>query len=93
MAAIARATVDLAGGVIQNSQGVASTVNGVPPAVHGDAVVSHLPCPNPASHCAATTTGSAGVTVNGIRVVLNGDAASCGHAAVASAASTISPTT
>ena len=91
MPAISVATVDTAGGVIQNSQGIASTVNGRPPAVAGDAVTPHPPCPRVPIHCSAVTTASPGVTVNGIRVTLLGDPATCGHPATSSVASSIDP--
>ena len=89
MPAISLATVDTCGGTIQNSQGVRSTINGSPIAVQGDSVVSHPPCPNPPSHCAATTTASPRSTLNGSPITLLGDPATCGHPATAAAASTI----
>ncbi|MDE0202363.1 MAG: PAAR domain-containing protein [Rhodospirillaceae bacterium] len=89
MARIALATLDTAGGLIGNSQGVASTINGRPIAVRGDSVAGHPPCPQDPAHCAATTTASPASTINGIPITLEGDPATCGHAATASAASTI----
>ena len=89
MARISLATADTAGGTIGNSQRVASTINGKPIAVRGDAVAAHPPCPDSPVHCAATTTASAASTINGIPITLGGDPATCGHGATASAASTI----
>ena len=80
---------DLAGGAIQNSRGVQVTIDGIPVAVAGDAVAAHPPCPDSPAHCAASTTASALVTVDGIPVVLDGDPATCGHGAQASALVTI----
>ena len=86
---ISLATVDTAGGLIQNSRGIRSTINGRPIAVQGDAVVAHAPCPVVQSHCSAVTQeASRGVTINGIPIVREGDAASCGHPATAAARST-----
>ena len=86
---IALATVDTAGGLIGNSLGVASTIDGSPIAVAGDSVAPHAPCPRIPIHCTAVTTASANSTINGIRIVLAGDAATCGHGATGAAASTI----
>lgn len=48
--------------------------------VDGDSVASHLPCPVPAIHCAATmTAGSNKVFIGGTAVVNAGDSATCGH--------------
>ena len=82
---------DLAGGSIQNTSGFTATLNGTRIAVHGDAVNSHSPCPNPSSHCSATMIAS-GVTatLNGVRILVEGDLATCGHAAVASSTADIS---
>jgi uncharacterized Zn-binding protein involved in type VI secretion len=53
--------------------------------VHGNSVVSHSPCPSPASHCAATmVAGSDDVYVGGIAVVNLGDSATCGHTSTGS---------
>ena len=87
---IALATVDTAGGLIGNSQGVASTINGSPIAVAGDSVAPHSPCPDVPIHCTAVTTASANSTIGGRRIVLAGDAATCGHGATGAAASTVS---
>lgn len=84
-------TGDLAGGAIQNTLAVATTLNGAPIAVEGDLVARHPPCPTISSHCAATMTASSGVTINGARVVVNMDQATCTHPAIASNASTIDP--
>ena len=89
MPRVALATLDTAGGLIGNSRGIASTINGRPIAVHGDAVAGHPPCPDVPIHCAPTTTASPRSTINGIPITLEGDPATCGHAATASAASTI----
>ena len=88
---ISLATVDTAGGTINNSQGISATINGRPIAVRGDSVTSHPPCPRVPAHCSAVTTASPGVTINGIPVTLQGDEASCGHPATSSAATTIDP--
>lgn len=76
-------------GFVQNSQGVAVTINGRVIAVRGDRVTPHPPCPRVQSHCAATMLASAGVTINGLSVVVSGDVATCGHAIAASARSFI----
>ncbi len=89
MARIALATLDTAGGLIGNSQGVASTINGRPIAVEGDIVAPHPPCPESPAHCAATMAASAASTINGRRITLAGDPATCGHGATGAAASTI----
>lgn len=89
MPAISLATVDTCGGTIQNSQGVASTINGSPIAVQGDAVASHPPCPTVPVHCSATTTASPSSTINGSPITILGNAATCGHPATAAAASRI----
>ena len=53
--------------------------------VHGNDVVSHSPCPVPASHCSATmVAGSDDVYVGGIAVVNLGDSATCGHTSTGS---------
>ena len=89
MPRISLATVDTCGGLIQNSVGIRSTINGNPIAVRGDTVVSHAPCPVVPSHCAAATQeASSGAFINGIPIVRAGDEASCGHPATAAAAST-----
>ena len=89
MPRISLATVDTAGGSIGNSQGVASTINGSPIAVEGDSVAAHAPCPDVPIHCSAATTASPASDINGFRLVLAGDTATCGHAATAAAASSI----
>ena len=89
MARITLAGQDTAGGLIQNSRGVASTINGRPIAVAGDSVVPHSPCPDVPIHCVAVTTASAASTINGHRIVAAGDPATCGHGATGAAASTI----
>ena len=89
MPRVSLATVDSCGGVIQNSQGIRSTINDSPIAVRGDAVAPHPPCPDVPSHCSAQTSqASRGVTINDIPIVRLGDAATCGHPATAAAAST-----
>ena len=53
--------------------------------VDGNSVVSHAPCPVPASHCSATMgAGSNNVFAEGIAVVNEGDSASCGHTSTGS---------
>ena len=88
MPTIALATVDLAGGIIQNTNGISTTINGSPVATAGDLVTAHPPCPQVTIHCAAIMTASSGVTINGIAIVVNGDPATCAHTASASANST-----
>ena len=89
MARIALATVDTAGGTINNTQGVSSSINGSPIAVEGDSVTAHAPCPDQPAHCAASTTAAVASTINGRRIVLAGDPATCGHGATAAASSSI----
>jgi len=75
---------DTAGGDLVPSQ---STVfaNGELVIVNGNSVVSHSPCPVPASHCSATMiAGSNNVFIGGIAVVNAGDSASCGHTSTGS---------
>jgi|TARA_B100001964_G_scaffold164463_1_gene180530 uncharacterized Zn-binding protein involved in type VI secretion len=75
---------DTAGGDLVPSQ---STVfaNGELVIVNGDSVVSHSPCPVPASHCSATmTAGSNNVFIGGKAVVNAGDSATCGHTSTGS---------
>ena len=86
---ISIATRDTAGGIIQNSRGVASIINGAPIAVDGDDVVPHAPCPTVPIHCSAVTTASPASTINGIPITLQGDPATCGHPATSSASSHI----
>lgn len=76
-------------GLIQNSQGIATTINGTPVAVAGDTVTAHPPCPRVQSHCVATMTAGTGVTINGIPIVVDGNAATCTHVVAASAQSAI----
>ena len=92
MPRISLATVDTAGGLISNSRGIAATINGKPIAVRGDSVAAHPPCPTIPVHCSATTTASPRTSINGIPITLQGDPATCGHGASASAASSIDPT-
>ena len=89
MAAVVRVG-DTAGGAIQNTAQIRSNLNGVPLAVAGDAVASHPPCPRVQIHCSAQTTASPRSQIAGRRIVVNGDAASCGHGASASASSRLS---
>lgn len=89
MARVSLATVDTAGGTITNSEGIGSTLAGRPLAVAPDAVVSHPPCPQVPVHCAAVMTAAARSTIAGRRLVVAGDAATCGHAASAAAQSTL----
>lgn len=77
---------DVAGGAIQNSQGISATLNGAAIAVHGDAVAPHGTGPHANATMIAT---QARTTINGRRVIVEGDLATCGHAAVASNAATI----
>lgn len=72
---------DTAGGAISPS-GYASFNGRV--VVQGDAVASHAPCPIVPVHCAASTTASGHVTLNGIPITVAGDAATCGHSATGS---------
>ncbi len=75
---------DTAGGDLVPSQ---STVfaNGELVIVNGDSVVSHSPCPVPASHCSATMiAGSNNVFIGGKAVVNAGDSATCGHTSTGS---------
>ena len=75
---------DTAGGDLVPSQ---STVfaNGHLVIVDGDDVVSHAPCPVPASHCSATMiAGSNNVFIGGKAVVNAGDSATCGHTSTGS---------
>ena len=81
---------DLAGGAIQAS--AATTINGIPVALHGDPVAAHPPCPRVPSHCSATTTASPRTNINGVPIVVQGDPATCGHGAVSSTGVTITPT-
>ena len=92
MPRISLATVDTCGGIIQNSRGIRSTINGHPIAVQGDSVVSHPPCPLVPSHCSAQTSeASGGVFINGIPIVREGDDATCGDPATAAARSVNTP--
>ena len=45
--------------------------------VEGDSVASHSPCPLVAAHCSASTTASSHVLLNGKRVTVAGDMATC----------------
>ena len=75
---------DTAAGDLVPSQ---STVfaNGHLVIVDGDDVVSHAPCPVPASHCSATMiAGSNNVFIGGKAVVNAGDSATCGHTSTGS---------
>ena len=86
MPKISRANADdCGGGIIMNTRGIQSTLNGQPIAVEGDVVAPHGTGP----HASATTTASANTTINGYRIVLEGDPATCGHPATASANSEI----
>lgn len=78
---------DLAGGAIEAEIGTMIGTRRV--ALHGDRVRSHAPCPVPASHCAATMTTTRRTNISGVPVVVEGDLATCGHAAVSSVRATI----
>lgn len=78
MKKVALVGVDSAGGVIKGGGQSFFTVNGHPVAVLGDAVEPH----DRDEHRSATMVEASGkLTINGIHVVLEGDAASCGHLA------------
>ena len=82
---VALVNTDTAGGVITGQLQSRHYSDGMPWSVVGDNVASHPPCPIPASHCAATMDeGSARHFIDGIAVVRQGDAASCGHVATGS---------
>jgi uncharacterized Zn-binding protein involved in type VI secretion len=81
MPGISRNGTDSAGGALISSQSTVKA-NGANVIVNGNSVASHAPCPDPASHCAATmSAGSNNVFIGGIAVVNAGDSASCGHSA------------
>ena len=83
--AIALVGQDTAGGTIIGGGQSWVTIDGREVTVIGDAVQSHAPCPNPATHCAATMAqGSSWVTIDGIPICRAGDAATCGHPATGS---------
>lgn len=85
MPGISRVKVDTAGGLINGPGSSDVFVNGSKVSLIGDAVESHSPCPDPVIHCNATMVqGSSTVFANGIGVVRQGDAASCGHTATGS---------
>ena len=77
--AITTVNGDLAGGAISATGHL--TLGGSAASVAGNSVAAHAPCPIDPSHCAAVTTASSHLTLNGITVVVTGDAATCGHAA------------
>ena len=80
MPATGRVGASQAGGIVNSPVQSFVTIDGLPVSVVGDGVVSHPPCPNPSSHCAANMAqGSSLVTIDGINVCRNGDAATCGH--------------
>lgn len=74
-------TGDVAGGAIVGSA-TTFTLNGLPVAVVGDPVASHGDSP----HAAATLAeGSGWMTWDGVPVVVEGCAATCGHTATGQA--------
>lgn len=81
---------DSAGGAIEDTLASGVTIGGVAIALHGDAVAPHSPCPQQPAHCSATTTATSGIFIDNIEVVMDGDPATCGHAASASSGVTIS---
>ena len=72
---------DRCGGIILNTQGIRSTIDGSPIAVVGDSITPHSSRP---VHIARIISGSNGITVNGRLVARSGDYASCGHTISAS---------
>ena len=76
---------DVAGGAILNTFNITATINGTPLAVDGDAVAPHGRGP----HNSATIVGTAGASLDGRRLVKDGDAATCGHTVAASSNSTV----
>lgn len=79
MPAVARVSVDVAGGVINGMGGAGFRVAGKTIAVIGDAVTGHPPVP-PHTGAPTMATGQSNFRVNGIPVCRAGDTASCGHA-------------
>ena len=78
---------DLAGGAISAEGG--TMIGTARVALDGDRVASHAPCPVVPVHCAAVMTTTRRTHINGVPVVVEGDAATCGHTAVASRRVTI----
>ena len=85
MPGVARVGVDTAGGTQLGGGQSWVTIDGAAVVLVGDDVASHVPCPVPASHCAATMVGGSDwVTIDGIPICRAGDAASCGHTSTGS---------
>ena len=83
MPGITRSTDTAVGAITGNANRVFA--NGLLVACQGAAVASHAPCPDPASHCAATmVAGSRRVFSGGKAVVNAGDSATCGHTSTGS---------
>lgn len=79
MSTIARKTIDLAGGIIIGGSNDVF-INGYGIARNGDGVASHDEPP----HDAATlVAGDINVYVNGKKVIVAGDMATCGHTVIA----------
>lgn len=85
MPGVARVGSDTAGGTQLGGGQNWVKIDGDLVVLVGDGVASHPPCPNPATHCAASmAAGSAWVKIDNVPICRAGDAASCGHASTGS---------
>ena len=68
-----------AGGTVTSSQNKVRA-NGMAVSVDGSSVSTHPPCPNPPSHCSATTAnGNTRVRAGGIPINSTNGSDTCGH--------------
>jgi len=85
MPGITRETADTCAGTVLTPLQETVFVEGYLAAVLGTPIESHLPCPDPISHCAAVMSEcSETVFAESIGICRAGDACDCGHTATGS---------